>query len=53
MRVRSNEITHYTTRGGESKQALTVNGKNLSALTAVQFANLQGFGRTTAEEMLY
>jgi hypothetical protein len=24
MRVRSNEVTHYTTRGGESKQAITI-----------------------------
>ncbi len=24
MRVHSNEVTHYTTRGGESKQAITI-----------------------------
>jgi hypothetical protein len=37
MRVRSNEITHYTTRGGESKQAPIVIAKNSTLVTKLHY----------------
>jgi hypothetical protein len=37
MRVHSNGVTHYATRGGESKQALIVIAKNSTLVTKLHY----------------
>jgi hypothetical protein len=37
MRVHSNEVTHYTTRGGESKEALIGIAKNSTLVTKLHY----------------
>jgi hypothetical protein len=37
MRVRSNDVAHYTTRGCESKQALVVIAKNSTLVTKLHY----------------